>query len=81
MKKYLAALIPFVVCSGLALIYSQMKPTDYPDPTYPYRTPGLLAYLSSTWFIIGIILTALFFIFILMDDISKYLKKNAGNDD
>jgi hypothetical protein len=75
MKKYLFALIPFVFCSGLALIYSHMEPKDYPDPTYPYRTPGVLDYLSSYWFVIGIVLTALFFLFILMDDISKFLEK------
>ena len=75
MKKYLIALIPFVFCSGLALIYSHMEPKDYPDPTYPYRTPGVLSYLSTNWFIIGIVLTALFLIFILMDDISDYFEK------
>jgi hypothetical protein len=75
MKKYLIALIPFIFCSGLALIYGHMPPKDYPDPTYPYRTPGALSYLSSRWFLIGLVLSGLFFVFILMEDISKYIEK------
>ena len=75
MKKYLIALSPFVVCSTLTLLYSNLKPKDFPDPTYPYRTQEMLAYLSSRWFWIGIVLSILFFIFILMDDIFKFIEK------
>jgi hypothetical protein len=79
MKKYLIALIPFIVCSILSLIYRNMEPKDFPDPTYPYRNPGVLYYLSSRWFMIGIVLSILFFIFISMEDISNFIEKKIWN--
>lgn len=75
MKKYLIALIPFVVCSMLAYIYVNMKPADYPDPTYPYRPPEMLSYLSSNWFVIGVVLSFLCFILLLIEDVFKFVDK------
>lgn len=74
MKKYFIALIPFVACSVLALIYRNLEPKDFPDPTYPYRALGALHYLSSRWFIIGVVLSILAFIFIAMEDISSFIE-------
>ncbi len=75
MKKYLVALAPLVVCSVLAVIYGNLEPKDFPDPTFPYRTPGALHYLSSRWFLIGVVLSILAFIFIAMEDISDFIEK------
>ena len=75
MKKYIVALIPFIVCSILSLSYKNIEPKDFPDPTFPYHTQGVLYYLSTRWFMIGIVLSIIFFIFIFMDDISNFIEK------
>jgi len=75
MKKYLVALIPFIVCSLLAILYGNLEPKDYPDPRYPYRTGFVLEYLPSRWFLIGVVLSILFFIIILAEDLSASLQK------
>jgi hypothetical protein len=77
MKKYFLALIPFVVCSTLALIYGSLEPKDFPDPTYPYRTPEMLQYLSSRWFLIGGVLSILAFVLIAIEDISNLIEKKV----
>jgi hypothetical protein len=75
MKKYLIALIPIIVCSVLAIIYANLEPKDYPDPRYPYHTAWMLEYLSSRWFLIGIVLSILSFIIILAEDVSTSIGK------
>jgi hypothetical protein len=75
MKKYLIALIPIIVCTILAVIYGNVQPTDFPDQSYPYRTPEMLSYLSSRWFLIGLVLGALCFIIILVEDVFDFIEK------
>jgi hypothetical protein len=75
MKKYLLSLIPFIICSLLSLIYLYIQPQDYPHPSYPYRTPGVLYYLSSRWFIIGIVLSVLCFLIMVVEDIFGRIEK------
>jgi hypothetical protein len=75
MKKYLIALLPFIICSILALIYGNLEPKVYSDPTYPYRTSAMLQYLSSRWLIIGAVVSILFLILVLMEDASKWIEK------
>ena len=72
MKKYLLVLIPFTVCSLLGYIYRSIEPKDYPHPTYPYRTPEMLDYLSSTWFIIGAVLSILLLSLLIIEDASSF---------
>jgi hypothetical protein len=67
--------VPFVICSGLSVIYKNLPPTEHPTITSPWRDSALLSYLQEVWFVIGIVLSILFFIYILMDDISNYLEK------
>ena len=56
-----------------------MEPRDYPDPAYPLRTETYIHYFTNRFFYIGIILSAMFLIIILNDDIfsrlEKYLEK------
>ncbi len=75
MKKYLIGLLPFIVCLLLGVYYASLEPKGFPDPTYPYRTPVMLQYLSSRWIIIGIVLSSILYIIILIEDISKYIEK------
>ena len=67
MKKYLASLIPF--------IYGAKSPKDFPDPSYPYQTKGTLAYLSTAWFYIGIILSGIFICMFIINDVFDYIAK------
>jgi len=76
MKKYLIVLLPFIVCSILALIYGNLEPKNFPDPIYPYRTPGMLQYLSTRWFIIGAVVSILLFILFLIEDDLSGSKRN-----
>jgi len=78
MKKYLIVLVPFIVCSILAIIYGNLEPKDYPDPIYPYRTPEMLQYLSSRWFIIGSVVSSLLFILFLIEDGSKWIERKLS---
>jgi hypothetical protein len=75
MKKYLIALLPFIICSMLAVFYANLEPKGFPDPTYPYRTPGTLQFLSSRWFIIGLVLSLLLGILLGMEDLFKFIEK------
>ena len=75
MKKYLVALIPLVVCYILSFATSNMTPTDFPDPTYPYRTEVVLEYLTSMWLLIGIVLSIVFLFIICIHDIFSKLEK------
>jgi hypothetical protein len=75
MIKYLAALIPFIVCTVFAFTYGNISPKDYPDVSYPYRTPEMLSYLSSRWFLIGVVLSGLSFIIILLEDVFEFIEK------
>ncbi len=75
MKKYLASLIPFLVCTGLSFIYGVKTPRSFPDPSYPYQTKGTLAYLSMTWFYIGIIISGIFISMFAIGDIFDWLAK------
>jgi hypothetical protein len=83
-KKYLVVLIPFVACSIFAYIYGLMEPAEYPHPTYPYRTPEIMDYLSNTWFVIGLVLSVLLFLLLIIEDvfslISKKLDKRKQED-
>ena len=75
LRKYLVAPVPLIVCSLLSLIYKNLPPIEHPTITSPLRDPETLSYLSRVWFLIGIVLSILFFIFILMDDISDFIEK------
>ncbi len=75
MKKYLASIIPFIFCTILSFIYAAKTPGDFPDPTYPYQTKGALAYLSTTWFYIGIIMSAILVIMFIIGDIFDFVAK------
>ncbi len=75
MKKYLAALVPFVVCSLASLLFFLAEPKDYPDPSYPYRTPAYLGYFTNRWFWIGVVLSVIVLFIIGIEDFSNYLKR------
>jgi hypothetical protein len=76
MKKYLIALIPFICGSIFSIIYNNLQPQDWTHPNFPWhKTPGMLHYLASGSFIFGIVLSILFFIFILMEDIFSFVDK------
>jgi hypothetical protein len=75
MKKYMASLIPFLFCSILSYIYGTKAPKDFPDPSYPYQTKGTLSYLSTTWFYVGIIMSAIFISMLIIGDIFDYVAK------
>jgi hypothetical protein len=81
MKRYLVVFVPFAVCTLLALVYANMQPQDYPHPSYPYRTPGVLWYLSTRWFIIGIVLSGVALSILLFHDIfnamERYFEKRS----
>ena len=73
MKKYLASLMPFLFCTILSFIYGAKTPKDFPDPTYPYQTKGTLAYLSTTWLYIGIIVSTVFISMFMISDFFDYI--------
>ncbi len=75
MKKYLASLIPFLFFTILSFIYGAKTSKDFPDPSYPYQTKGTLAYLSTTWFYIGVIISAIFISMFIINDIVDYIAK------
>ncbi len=75
MKKYLASLIPLLVCTTLSFIYGIKTPKNFPDPSYPYQTKGTLSYLSTSWFYIGIIISAVFISMFIISDIFDYVAK------
>jgi FtsH-binding integral membrane protein len=81
MKKYLFALIPAVVGITMSIAFMLLTPTDYPDPTYPYRTKKALSFASSAWFIVGIGLsaTAIVMIFLetMWDKAGKYMDRRS----
>ncbi|HTY23967.1 MAG TPA: hypothetical protein VMC85_12595 [Desulfomonilaceae bacterium] len=74
-RKYLASLIPLIICVGLSLILSLKEPKNFPDPSYPYKTKEYLDYLSQGWVLIGIILSVVFFCVILIEDVFRYLER------
>jgi hypothetical protein len=74
-RRYLASLIPFIICSGLSLILSVKEPRNYPDPVYPYRTKEYLDYLSQGWWLIGIVLSCVFFCIIVIEDVFGYIER------
>jgi hypothetical protein len=75
MKKYLASLIPFFACTILSFIYGIKTPKDFPDPSYPYQTKGTLSFLSTTWFYIGIIISAIFISMFIIGDVFDYVSE------
>jgi hypothetical protein len=80
MKKYLYAFIPLAVCLGLAFFIGNLKPTDYPDITYPYRTPAALEGLSSLYVFVGVVLSVLMIICLVIYDIFKAIEKKSGKN-
>ncbi|HET6420980.1 MAG TPA: hypothetical protein VFG19_12520 [Geobacteraceae bacterium] len=75
MKKYLASLIPFLACSVFSFIYAIMTSKDISNPSNPYQTEGTLAYLSITWFYIGIIISAIFISMFIINDVFDWFTK------
>lgn len=75
MKRYLAALIPFVVCSLISLLFYYSEPKDYPDPSYPYITPEYMIYFTNRWLWIGVVVSALFLIVLALEDIFDFMDK------
>jgi hypothetical protein len=72
-------LVPFVGCTILSIIFAIKQPKEYPDPSYPYQTEGPLAFLSTGWFFIGLVISAVFLGILFMNDafnlVEKVLKK------
>jgi len=75
MKKYLVSLIPFIACTILSFIYATKTPKQFPDPSYPYQANWTLAYLSTTWFYVGIILSGIFISMFVINDIFDFVVK------
>jgi hypothetical protein len=75
MKKYAASLIPFVVCTLLSFVYGAKTAKVFPDPSYPYQNEGTLAYLSFTWFYIGVIISVIFIIMFIIGDFVDRIAK------
>lgn len=75
MKKYLVSLIPFIICTILSFVYGAKAPKQFPDLSYPYQTKATLAYLSATWFYIGIIISGIFISMFIINDIFDYVSK------
>jgi hypothetical protein len=73
--KYLASLIPFIVCTGLSLVLSLKARKDFPDPSYPFQTEEALHYLSDGWFLIGAVLSGVLFSIMLIEDVFSYFEK------
>ena len=74
-RRYLWTLIPFILCSILSLLYTNLEPKDYPDPMYPTRSQDLLDYLSSRWFMIGIIISSVLAAIMAIEDVFSYVGK------
>ncbi len=79
MKKYVASLIPFIFCAILSFVYAAKTPRHFPYPAYPYQTEGTLAYLSTTWFYIGLIISAAFMTMFIIGDIFDFVIKLMKN--
>ncbi len=75
MKKYLASLIPLLVCTVLSFVYGTKAPKNFPDPSYPYQTKETLTFLSTTWFYVGIIISAIFISMFIISDIFDWIAK------
>ena len=75
MKKYLSSLIPVIFCTILSIVYAVKTPKNYPDSSYPYQTEGTLAYLSTGWFYIGIVVSGIFISMFIINDIYNYIEK------
>jgi hypothetical protein len=68
-------LIPFVGCTIFSIIYGIKQPKEYPDPSYPYQTEGALAFLSTRWFYIGLIMSAGFLTILIINDFFDWVEK------
>jgi len=75
MKKYLASLIPLLFCTVLSFIYGTKTLKDFPDPSYPYQTEGTLAYLSTGWFYVGVVLSGIFISMFIIGDVFDLVAK------
>jgi hypothetical protein len=75
MKKYLLTPLPLIICTIISFFYANKEPHDYPHPSYPYSTEAVLSYLSSRWFIIGIVLSVIFLCILLIEDLFDYIEK------
>jgi len=75
MKKYLASLIPLLFCTVLSFIYGTRTPKDFPDHSYPYQTEGTLAYLSTGWFYVGVVLSGIFISMLIIGDVFDLVAK------
>lgn len=73
MKKYLASLIPFLICTLLSFIYGTKTPKDFPDPSFPYQTKDTLSYLSTGWFFVGIVISGIFISMFIISDVFDYV--------
>jgi H+/Cl- antiporter ClcA len=75
MKKYLLALIPFAACSLLSVLFGVMEPRDYPDNSYPYGTQQFLDYYQTSWFFIGVAISASLAGIVAIEDVSSRIEK------
>jgi len=72
MKKYLAAIAPFIICLILAIIYHNLKPVeDYTNPLYMYRSKGAIRYYTFMYVFIGAIISAILSCIMVIDDFFK----------
>ncbi len=76
MKKYIAASAPFVICLILAIILSQLKPVDYHDPRYPYRSAEALRGYFFMYIFVGALISAMLSCALLIDDLLKLFQRN-----
>jgi hypothetical protein len=72
-------LIPFVGCTILSIILAIKEPKEYPDLLYPYQAEGPLASLSTAWFYIGLIMSAVFLGILIIDDLLNWVGNISKN--
>jgi len=54
---------------------------DFPDPSYPYQTEGALAYLSTGWFCVGVVLSGIFISMFITSDVLILVQRQLKRRD
>jgi len=71
MKKYFWVLVPFLICTSLALFFAF---TD-PNPDAAYGREWIYDYLSGSWLGIGVILSGLTLSILFIYDIFDFWER------
>jgi hypothetical protein len=66
MKKYLIVPTPLIFCTILSILYSSINPKEFEAPNLAKEG---LNFLSTTWFVIGAVFSALILIVLLVYDL------------